>query len=106
MKYRFYKTEENRWYIDIPDWKGSIADLEMVAGADTMLDELSVHGDEITLELSTEDKGIDYSILEFQKMTPGGADYTWGNKKVWLCDVTVFVFGGFPGRIYFRVSNE
>ena len=106
MKHRFYKTKENRWYIDLPKWEGSIADLEMVAGADNMLDELSLNGDEVILDLSIEDKGIDYSILEFQQLTSGGADYTWGNKIIWLCDVTKFVFGGFPGRIYFKVSHE
>jgi hypothetical protein len=38
---RFYRTTEDRWYIDLPEWKGSIADLEMIEGADTMLDKLS-----------------------------------------------------------------
>jgi hypothetical protein len=53
--YDFYRVEEttqlagipilglfgprrDRWYIDLPEWQGPRANLEMVAGADTMLD--------------------------------------------------------------------
>jgi hypothetical protein len=34
--FRFYKTGDGKWYIDLPEWDGSIDDLQMVDGADTM----------------------------------------------------------------------
>ena len=33
-----FGTRKDRWYIDLPEWLGPRANLEMVAGADTMLD--------------------------------------------------------------------
>ena len=112
--YRFYKTEENRWYIDLPEWKGSQADLEMVAGADKMLDVLSNNGNKITLNISDayEDKANwnEAIILERHKKYPsilgGGAEYRWGSEIIWLCDVTKFVFGYFPKYINFKIVNE
>ncbi len=32
--FKFYKTEVGRWYVDLPEWEGSVDELEMVAGAD------------------------------------------------------------------------
>jgi hypothetical protein len=110
--YRFYKTEQNRWYIDLPEWKGSQADLEMVAGADKMLDVLSDNGDQIKIE-------VDYSCInksnthitlvldkKHQQILGGGADYYWGEEKIWLCDVTKVVFGFFPKYINFKIINK
>jgi len=34
-KLKFYKEADERWYVELPEWEGSKADLEMVAGADT-----------------------------------------------------------------------
>ncbi|MFN4885339.1 MAG: DUF6717 family protein, partial [Bacteroidota bacterium] len=33
-----FGPRRDRWYIDLPEWSGPRANLEMVAGADTMLD--------------------------------------------------------------------
>ena len=33
-----FNKEADRWYIDLPDWTGTKGELEMVAGADTLLD--------------------------------------------------------------------
>ena len=38
--YRFNK-EDGKWYIDLPDWTGTKGELQMVGGADTLLDHLS-----------------------------------------------------------------
>jgi hypothetical protein len=103
--YRFNK-EEGRWYIDLPDWTGGKAALEMVAGADTLLDHLSNNGDTVLLSLSTEDKCPEgYETLKRIVKTPGnGCVYHLGFTPVWLCDVTKFVFNGiFPKKIHFNV---
>ena len=36
----FVKEKSGRWYIDLPEWEGAHANLEMVAGADLLLDHL------------------------------------------------------------------
>jgi len=40
-KFRFYKADLGRWYIDISGWTVSLDELEMVQGADAMLDRVS-----------------------------------------------------------------
>ena len=112
--FKFYKTEVGRWYVDIPDWEGSVDDLEMVAGADLFIEILSDGEQTVNVTLSTvEFEGAD--ILEFQTLgdlrswelgegawykliSYMGIDY---ELKMWLCDVTKFVFDGFPKNIYF-----
>ena len=63
-KFKFYKEEDNRWFVDLPEWEGDKEDLEMVMGADILLEILS-----------------------------GNSDY---------CYVTEFVFGKYPGKIYYK----
>jgi len=51
--YRFIK-EDGKWYIDLPVYLyqgGRKGDLQMVEGADTMLDIISGHKDEVALAL-------------------------------------------------------
>jgi hypothetical protein len=107
--HRFYKDNEG-WFIDLPGFPGPKAALAMVAGADTMLDKLSGKGNEITLTFSN--KPIDPAslILERQSIRAlgtGGADYTvassvkkFDGHELWLCPVTLYVFGKYPKRIW------
>ena len=37
----FTKEKDNRWYVDFPEWPLSHDNLEMVAGADDLLDLLN-----------------------------------------------------------------
>jgi len=108
-KLKFYKETSGRWYIDLPEWQGPKADLEMVEGADTMLNVLSEGNDHVWLILSEEEfDGSDK--IEFIRMATevnNGAYYSLKNymgiemnMQMWLCDVTKFVFGGFPEIIY------
>ena len=49
-----FNKEADRWYIDLPDWTGTKGELEMVAGADTLLDELDLDKDNVVnLTVST-----------------------------------------------------
>lgn len=116
MKIRFYKDSDNRWYADLPDYiedGGTKEDLEMVCGADTWLDIIS-QSREIDIELS--DKPIDNSeVLTIDKYDDGfpehGAYYRIGNFNgksysnmiLWLCPVTLFVFGYYPPKIYYKL---
>lgn len=108
-KLRFYKTNEGRWYADLPEYldkkMGTLADLEMVSGADEWLDKLSNGTDSVTLALSDTEalansivhKGDGVYIAEMY-------DGKYVNHKLWLCPVTLFVFNGhYPNRIYYTV---
>jgi hypothetical protein len=110
--FRFYKDVNKEWFIDIPEWTGSKADLEMVQGADTMLDIVSNHSEECFLKMSDESfDGAEMLTLERARIQNhgGGGDYILEkyqsetiNHKMWLCEVTRHVFNGLPENIYFR----
>lgn len=106
MKLRFYK-EINDWFVDLPDWEGSKADLQMVDGADRMLDELAYNpkgnkATSVVVGVSLKEKGeVNLTLLE--KLPEGCGAYYMSDKwyyKIWLCDVTRHVFGRFPENIY------
>jgi hypothetical protein len=125
MIHSFIKEVHGGWYIDLPQWiengggKGALA---MVAGADTFLDIL-LNGDpsnKVTLQLEITNPHDDtFTVLylippkklwgKLKQATFGGADYIlpiYNDKmvmhKMWLCNVTKFVFGYFPKVIYFK----
>lgn len=108
--FRFYKTEEQKWYVDLPEWTKSVVDLEMVEGADTMLDKVSGYKNECYLKMSDEPiKGADRMKLVKDRTNCklGGGDYIMEtykgkafNHKLWLCSVTESVFGDLPEVIY------
>lgn len=112
--YRFYKDEFG-WFVDLPEWEGEVWDLQMVAGADTFLDLLS-QGESETYVILSPEPFSDCEELLYQKIgrlegwelgegawyflnSYKGIDY---NISMWLCDVTKFVFGEFPNKIYFK----
>lgn len=101
-KLRFYKIEERYWYADIPEWKGNKSELAMVAGADKLLNRLSKGKDEVTLQFSKK-PFIGCKKLKFGFKTPvNGAVYFSRGFPLWLCDVTLFVLGEFPKRIFYK----
>ena len=106
LSMRFYK-EESMWYADVPGWPGPKAMLLMVDGADTFLDYLTNHGEEITLDISLDPKQ-GYEVLNYTHPHPGndGAYYTTemdgADHKLWLCGVTEFVFGYMPEEVWYR----
>lgn len=112
--FKFYK-ENNKWYVDLPEWNGDKSDLEMVVGADDFLDILSEHKEEVNITVSTEyfDGSRVLESLEGKEqetMDLGGGNWyeirnyseEQSNHVIWLCDVTKFVFGKFPSKIFFR----
>lgn len=105
MKLNFEK-DNTGWYIILPEWKGPRSSLAMVAGADTLLDELSSGGNFISLNISLEQKDNYLRLTKVKNCWFNGADYVVSStgKKVWLCNVTKFVFGNFPKDIYVNVS--
>ena len=112
MEFKFYKEPDNRWYVDLPTWTGGKKDLELVEGADSMLEFMSEGKDTIWLKLS-EENFHGSNKLEFIRLDTeieNGAYYKLEHCKgvkidleMWLCDVTKFIFGHFPKTIY--ISN-
>ena len=114
MKEHRFVREGMGWYIDLPEYLlqgGDKGDLQMVSGADTMLDIIAEEKNEITLQIDTEPfEGADELLLtELCHPILGGGYYFMKqfenkavNKDLWLCDVTRFVFGNIPAKIYIR----
>ncbi|TBO44836.1 DUF6717 family protein [Pedobacter kyonggii] len=109
---RFYKNAKHEWYADIPEWGGDIADLQMVEGADELLNWIAIAGDECKLLMADAPiKNAEILDLVYarEENLGGGGDYLlekfrgeFKNHKLWLCHVTEFVFKQLPERIYFR----
>jgi hypothetical protein len=106
MKNLKFKKEKQKWYIDLPEWTGDKADLEMVCGADKVLDYLSNKGESVETLVSEEP--IDNSIILTKKWNIyGGADYDVTNcpdvDHAWLCKVTKFVYdGNLPEKLFIK----
>lgn len=115
MILKFIKEDSNRWYIDLPSWTGDKSDLEMVCGADNLLDILSGNTNEVSLDVY-EDSFQGCEELEMVNLATdlgNGAYYLLKNYKgevvnldLWLCDVTKFVFGYLPNKIYFKINGK
>jgi len=111
MQLTFNKIS-NRWYVDLPTWEGNFDDLEMVGGADALLEILAnkLNKESITFDIWTSNPGIPCGKMNKIDQTLEGATYQVSNclyydSTAWLCNVTKHVFGGFhPGTIYFRVE--
>ncbi len=112
---KFYKETDNRWYVDLPNWTGTKAELEMVAGADTMLDYMAEDTNEVTLCISEEPfEGSDeLAFLNNADDIGEGAYYKLSiykgidiNLKMWLCNVTSWFFGKFPQSIFITHINN
>lgn len=112
--FKFYK-EGNNWYVDLPTWTGPKSDLLMIGGADTMLDIVSENTSEVVVTISENHfEGADRLTYVTKAVDVGeGAYYmlktyrnTEYNMSVFLCDVTLFVFGCFPNSLFLKRCDE
>lgn len=111
--YRFIK-EGGEWYIDLPEYiqnGGNKGDLQMVEGADTMLEMMSQNKQEVFLIIDRESFPGANVLNLVERCDPyiGGGYYYLSayegdeiNKTIWLCGVTEFVFGDLPSQIFVR----
>ena len=101
--FRFNKEEDNRWFVDLPEWEGEKDELEMVLGADIMLDILSEGNSVVDVLLSDEPFNHNFE-MNFLREDSNGGWYLFRSEftelEIWLCEVTKFVFGGLPKTIY------
>lgn len=107
----FTREDNGRWYVDLPNWKGSHDSLEMVAGADDMLELIGNGAPHVTLRVikkDAEDNKIkaDMICVRTDCSMAGGATYRVFNNEgideMWLCPVTLFVLGEYPKVLYVR----
>lgn len=106
----FTREEDDRWYVDFPNWPLSHDHLEMVAGADDLLDILNDGTDHVKLMVSTTEMERSIVLNKEKSALTKGAFYTietrlrdWApKKKLWLCPVTLTVLGHYPQKIYFK----
>lgn len=114
--FRFYKELDGRWYVEIPEWKGPKEDLEMVQGADSMLELISGDAKECYLTFADVPfEGAEVLVLEHvrEPNLGGGGDYFLHKYegettllRLWLCEVTNYVFKGLPEQIFFRKVQQ
>jgi hypothetical protein len=103
---KFEKENDGKWYIVLPEWEGAHNELEMVAGADVLLDSISKDGK--YCEINVSEEPINNSIkLTLDRPASGGGVYNVDNHpsvmQIWLCHVTKFVYEGkLPETLYFQ----
>ena len=125
--YEFYKekglyAEADRWYVNLPDYPGPKAELEMVEGADKMLDyvlHIYCHAQDSTVRLYVDTVSFEGSsqliMIEGDRQqkeiveTCGGRYYFLEffedqevNIVMWLCPVMEYVFGTYPEFVYIK----
>ena len=113
QQHRFLR-EGTEWFIDLPAYLeggGQKADLQMVAGADVMLNVIAGTDSKVELQMDTQPfAGADELILTEQcDPVLGGGYYHLrmfeGREVVqdmWLCEVTRFVFNDIPPQIFIK----
>lgn len=112
---KFNKENDNRWYIDLPNWPFAHHNLMMVAGADDLCEMLSNDAEHTSVEVITSNKKKnlpDYIELEkTESSLTGGAYYNVKSEEfkefakrdtLWLCPVTLFVYMHYPNYIYVK----
>lgn len=116
LEVSFTKESNNRWYVDFPNWPLSHDNLEMVAGADDLLDILNNNTNHVSLQVYTKrPKEYNVELKKTHSALAEGAFYTvetplqgWERpnsvrrKQLWLCPVTLTVLGQYPQQIYIK----
>lgn len=113
-KLLFKKETDGRWYVDLPEWTGSKADLEMVAGADTLLNYIAQGKAEAWMYIS-EQPFDNCDTMKFVRMADeigNGAFYFMEKYNgvtidlyLWLCNVVLFIFEKFPENFHIAPAN-
>lgn len=116
----FEQDLDGRWYIVFPGWPLDRSHLQMVAGADDMLDLIDTSHKHLvkTAVIPSKEKETHegyYQLTCIKSSLSGGAFYTvqglngWNNnphaireKELWLCPVTLCVLGHYPKYIYVK----
>ena len=104
MELNFEKWEDGKWFVVLPDYDGDQEDLEMVDGADKLLDILTTDGLYVNLNISLEEvPGMFHLQLVKHDEIGGTYEVTnhgrFLNKDIWLCNVVHYLLGEHPEEI-------
>ena len=109
MSITFEKWENGQWFIVYPDYDGDQEDLEMVDGADELLDFLTTDGLYVTITVSIEEQPSWPYIRQVAHDEIGGTYQVCGvtgfDKDIWLCNVVHNVLGEHPQIVYFMAVD-
>lgn len=115
---KFNREDGGIWYADISEYPGKKIDLMMVEGADTLLDVIHNNGDMAeesvrvcfyTEEDIESDRSYDGTLALINEDPEIGGGWYRGTyreiviERLWLCDVTKFVFGKMPEALRYVV---
>lgn len=102
-----FTKEDGRWYVDMPYWGFKKSQLEMVSGANTMLDKMADGESEVNLVIEIpKDKNQQFdNWIRCDKVEQLGLRYgatykTNQSDEFWICPVTLFVLGRYPEVMY------
>ena len=102
----FYKTKHEEWFVDLPDYPGPVEDLQMVLGADDLLDNLSHFTNSVSVLVSTEEIPLALKLTRNESVEcTSGAWYKSSSLDLWLCDVMLFLYGEFPKELYLEKTK-
>ena len=110
---KFNHEEDGCWYIDFPGWPFDHHNLMMVAGANDLCSALSDNDLNVKVKAIPTQKEKDLESEGYIKLTQIESGLTTGstytvtglegfNRNIWLCPVTLFVFGKYPKYIYLK----
>lgn len=115
-KLSFTKEKDNNWYIDLPNWPFAHHNLMMVAGADTLCEELKYDKNHTSIDVVISDNVENLQrqgYIELKKIDSkflGGATYkvigAHTVNELWICPVTLFVFNKYPDYIYIKRNTD
>jgi hypothetical protein len=102
-----FVKEDDKWYIDFPEYPFSKSNLEMVAGADDLLEHFANGEDRVVLEVEYGKYKSQFNNYAYERVKYGyGADYKRLNNEpidtFWLCPVTLLVLGKYPKYLYIK----
>ncbi|MBQ7212726.1 MAG: hypothetical protein IJS19_08720 [Muribaculaceae bacterium] len=106
-----YEPDDFTWYIDIP-WPGNRHNLAMVAGSDKLLSFLDKEKtNRVSLKVKISKKPLEMpgyvELFKTSSKLTRGAYYDVHRlegfeRDIWICPVTLTVFGCYPKHIYFK----
>lgn len=98
-----FKKERNKWYANIKYWSGFKNQLEMVGGADLLLNKIDFKNTGQVKILIT-DKCNEYYLMKIKEGTYG-ATYrdSFSDSTIWLCNVSKWFFGKHPQVINYSI---
>ena len=108
-----FTKEDDKWYVHFPDWGFKKTQLEMVSGANVMLDKMADGESEVHLTVKIpKDKSQHFDdCIECNKVDQLGLKYgatykTNYGDEFWICPVTLFVLGRYPEVMYISKTNK